>query len=131
MGLSIDYDYVKKVYTTLSSNPTSQDLDFLLEAYNKMGYFVACAVGDADAEDAKLDYDIAVAKDEMRRSSMDKVTVATLDAHAVIKTYDQRKAAIKSRTDARKLMNLYQSIEQAINAVKYLGRMDNSVRIGP
>lgn len=131
MALTIDYDYVKRVYGILSSNPTSQDLDFLLEAYNKVGYFVACAIGDADSEEARLDYDIAVAKDDMRKSSSDKVTVATLEAHAVIKTYDQRKASIKARTDARKMMNLYQSIEQAINAVKYLGRMDNSVRIGP
>lgn len=130
MPLAIDNAYVSKVFNVLNSNPTSQDLDFLLEAYNTVGYYVASAIGDADMEEAQLEYDIAEAKQSVKERS-EKVTAVILDAHATLATFDQKKKAIKSRTDARKMMNLYQSIEQAINAVKYLGRMDNSVRIGP
>lgn len=130
MAISIDAKYVGHVFSILSSSPTSQDLDFLVEAYTKIGYYVAVSIGDADMEDAKLDYQIAEAKDEMKRSG-DKVTAAVLESHAILATYDQRNKAIKARTDARKLMNLYQSVEQAINAVKYLGRMDNNVKVGP
>ena len=64
------------------------------------------------------------------KQKSEKATAVVIDAHAVLMTFDQRKKAIKARTDARKMMNLYQSIEQAINAIKYLGRMDSNVRIG-
>lgn len=129
MPISIDGRYVSDVFTRLSLNPTSQDLDFLLEAYTKIGYYVAVAIGDADLEEAQLDYDEAEAKRDMKQKS-EKATAVVIDAHAVLMTFDQRKKAIKARTDARKMMNLYQSIEQAINAIKYLGRMDSNVRIG-
>lgn len=130
MPLAIDSEYVNRVFTILSSNPTSQDLDFLLEAYTTIGYYVASAIGDADMAEAQLEYDMAEAKKDIKDKS-EKVTAAVLDAHATLVTFDQRKRSIRARTDARKMLNLYQSIEQAINAVKYLGRMDNSVKIGP
>lgn len=129
MSLSIDSKYVSDVFLRLSSSPTSQDLDFLLEAYTKIGYYVAAAIGDADLADAQLEYDQAQVKQDVKQQS-EKVTAAVMDAQATLATFDQRKLSIKARTDARKLMNLYQSVEQAINAIKYLGRMDGNVRIG-
>jgi hypothetical protein len=129
MPVAIDSKYVNEVFSRLSLSPTSQDLDFLLEAYTKIGYYVAVSIGDADLEEAQLDYDEAEAKRDMKQRS-EKATAAIIDAHAVIATFDQRKRSIKARTDARKMMNLYQSVEQAINAIKYLGRMDSNVRIG-
>jgi hypothetical protein len=129
MSLSIDGNYVSDVFKKLSNSPTSQDLDYLLEAYTKIGYYVAAAIGDADLAEAQLEYDQAQVKQEVKQQS-EKVTAAVMEAQATIATFDQRKIAIKSRTDARKLMNLYQSVEQAINAIKYLGRMDSSVRVG-
>lgn len=130
MSIAIDNAYVSRVFSILSSSPTSQDLDFLLEAYNKIGYYAASSIGIADMEEAQLEYDMAEAKQSMKQGS-EKVTAAIMEAHATIATFDQKKKSIKARTDARKMMNLYQSIEQAINAVKYLGKMDSSVRIGP
>jgi len=130
MPVAIDSKYVNEVFTRLSLSPTSQDLDFLLEAYTKIGYYVAVAIGDADLEEAQLDYDEAEAKSDIKKKN-EKATAVVIDAHAVLVTFDQRKKSIKARTDARKMMNLYQSIEQAINAIKYLGRMDSNVRIGP
>ena len=130
MPVSIDSKYVNEVFTRLSLSPTSQDLDFLLEAYTKIGYYVAVAIGEADLEEAQLDYDEAEAKSDIKKKN-EKATAVVIDAHAVLVTFDQRKKSIKARTDARKMMNLYQSVEQAINAIKYLGRMDSNVRIGP
>lgn len=129
MSLSIDSNYVNDVFLRLSSAPEAQDLYFLLEAYTKIGYYVAAAIGEADLAEAQLDYDQAQVKQEVKQSS-EKVTAAVLEANAVLATFTQRKIAIKARTDARKMMNLYQSVEQAINAVKYLGRMDGNVRVG-
>lgn len=130
MALQIDADYVNKVFRTMSSNPTGQDLDFLLEAYARIGYYVAVANGDADFEEAQLDYDEANAKRDYKLKDP-KASAVVLDSHATINTWPQRQKSIKARTEARKLYNMYQSLEQTIHAVKFIGRMDTSVRIGP
>lgn len=128
--MQIDSAYVNNVFKLMTNQPTAAQLDELLEAYATIGYYVAVANGDADWDEAQLDYDEAQAKRDYRLAN-DKASAVVLDSHATIATWTQRQKAIKSRTEARKLYNLMNSIEQTINAVKFLGRMDNSVRIGP
>lgn len=121
-------EYVTKVLAVLQSGPTSGDLDFLVEAYANVGYLAAQAEGDADMAEAKRKHEEAVAYLEAKKSG-DKMTDKQAEATAQVATWHFRNAELEARTKARKLRNLLESVEQAINAIKFLGRYDSPVKL--
>jgi hypothetical protein len=48
------------------------------------------------------------------------------EAQALVECRPQRDAEAEAKTRSRKLANLLESIEQAINAIKFLGRYDGA-----
>jgi len=115
-------EFLAEVLHTLSNNPTVGDLDFLVEAYTKVGYYAAEAEGLAEvATNARKTHE-ADAYLTAKRSG-DKITDRMADSIAAVQTKTFRDAEAEANTKARKLRNLLGSIEQAINAQKYLGRM--------
>lgn len=122
----IDDLYAKKVLDLLSSGPTEQDLDFLCEAYTKIGYYAAVAAGDADMAEAERKVREAEAFLDAKHSA-DRVSEATANAMASVATVSYKRAEVTARTKARKLFALHQSIEQAIHAVKFIGRQIDPV----
>ena len=113
--------YLLQVFRTLNSNPTAADIDFLVEAYARVGYLAADAEGLAEQAEAERKHAEATAYLDAKRLG-DKVTDRRADAIAMQATKEYRDGEVEARTKARKLKNLLNSIEQAINAVKYLGR---------
>lgn len=122
--LEISPTYINKTMEKLTNNPTSQDMDFLVEAYSMFGYMEATATGDAELAEAERKYAEAEAYAEAKKSN-EKAPAAQLEAIATVQTRDYRLAEIKARTNARKISNAWRSIEQTINAIKYRGRFDS------
>ncbi len=114
-------DYVADVLAKLSSNPTSQDLDFLIEAHAQIGYLAATARGRAESAEATRKYERASAYARARESGRSK-SATDADQLAITETRDYEIAEVRARETAAKLANLLGSIEQAINGIKYLGR---------
>lgn len=117
--------YISEVFTLLSSNPTAQNLDELVEAHVRIGYLAADA--EAIYERAVDDRKYAEANAYLTaKRSGDKVTDRMADAQALVACRPQRDAEAEAKTRSRKLANLLESIEQAINAIKFLGRYDGA-----
>lgn len=122
--LQIDPTYINKTLEKLTQNPTAQDMDWLVEAYSYFGYMEATATGDADLAEAERKFAEAEAIQEAKIADP-KASQTVLEAVAAVKTRDYRVAEIKARTNARKISNAWRSIEQTINAIKFLGRFDS------
>lgn len=122
--LEIDPNYINKVLEKLTKNPTNQDMDQLVEAYAYFGYMDATANGDADLAEQERKYAESEAI-QAAKLAEPKTPAAQLEAIATLKTRDYRIAEIKARTNARKIHNTWQAIEQTINAIKYRGRFDS------
>lgn len=116
-----DGDYLLRVLTTLQSNPTAADIDFLVEAYVRVGYLAAEAEGLAEQAEAVRKHREAEEYLHAKRSG-EKVTDKMAETLALSFTKEERNAEVEARTKARKLKNLLNSVEQAINAVKFIGR---------
>lgn len=107
---------------TLTSNPTAQNLDFLIEAHAKIGYWAAVAQGEADMA-------YAVRKNEeatvWRRimSGPEKTTAAAAERIAETEVWELKKAEVEAAERSKKMNNLLSSITEAINGIKFLGRM--------
>lgn len=128
--ISEDNAYVVRVFKTLRQNPTEQHIDFLVEAYTRVGYLAAIAQGEADAAEDERKYAEASTWRKVKDENP-KATAAQVDAIVFTTCYDYRKTENKRAEEALKLRNLQDSIKEAINAVKFLSRGDNSVRLGP
>lgn len=127
--MQIDGEYVTSVLELLRSNPTNSDIDTLVEAFATIGYYAAVAEGianDAEAARKHAEADAILAK----RNEDPKASMVILEAVATLKTFDFKKAENKAKANAKKLSNLLDSVEQAINAIKYLGRNGGDYRIG-
>jgi hypothetical protein len=124
----VDSDYIKQVLLVLQDNPTASNLDFLVTAYTNLGYLSADAQQQADEADARRKYEVANAYLNAKKSG-DKVTDRQAEALAEVQTWDYRTAAIEAAAKASKLKNLLQSVEQAINAIKFIGRYDSPMRL--
>jgi hypothetical protein len=127
-SLQVDPQYVAEVIEKLTSSPTAQDMDYLVQAYTTLGYYAATVQGEADFAEAQRKYAEAEAIKEAKESDP-KTPQTQLEAIAAVKAWEYRRAEIKARTNAKKLTNLWLSVEQAINAVKFLER-NTSVRMG-
>ena len=121
-------DYVKRVLLTLQDNPTASNLDFLVEAYANIGYLSADAQTQADEAEAFRKFRVAEAYLAAKRGG-EKVTDRQAEALAEVNTWEFRQASIEAAGKAAKLKNLLESVEQAINAIKFLGRYDSPVTL--
>jgi hypothetical protein len=127
--MSAQTEYIKRVLATLQNNPTNADLDFLVEAHASIGYLAATAESDAEMAEAQRKYDEATAAARIREDALVsgiKVTADTVTAKVAVETFDSKKAEVKAYEKARKLKNLLESVEQAINAIKFIGRTEYS-----
>lgn len=124
----IDNEYIVEVINVLTNNPTSAELDFLVEAHTTVGYYAAVAEGIANEAEVARKVGEANAILDGRRGDP-KMSYALLEAQAISATEDLRIAEAKAKTNAKKITTLLESVEQSINAIKYLGR-ETSVRIG-
>lgn len=121
---------VMRVFTVLQQGPTSADLGYLIEEFTYLGYLAAQAESMAEMAEAQRKHEWATSYAEVK-SGEGKVTDAFAQAQADILTFDFKKAEVKAYEKARKMKNLLNSIEQAINAIKFLGRQtDAPVTIG-
>lgn len=118
-------NYVSEVFNLLNNNPTAQNLDELVEAHVRIGYIAADAESlyERAVDDRK--YAEANAYLTAKRSG-DKVSDKMAEAQALVECRPQRDAEAEAKTRSRKVSNLLESIEQAINAIKFLGRYDGA-----
>lgn len=107
---------------TLTNNPTSADLDFLIEAHTKLGYVAAEAQSEADYAYAVRKNAEATAWREFM-AGPDRVTAAAADKYAEVQVWDLRQKEVEASERSRKINNLLQSVTEAINGIKFLGRM--------
>lgn len=111
-----------RVLGLLGSGVTSQQHfeDFLI-GYQILGRLVAVAQGEAEqAEmDRKVEWSKAFA---LAKSVEGKPSDRVCEAQADISVEDLRKAEIKARTSYTKLRHTRESVWEAIQALKYLGR---------
>lgn len=113
----------------LKSNPTSAELDFLVSAYAVLGNIAADAQGDA--EEAELTRKVAEANafrtaKSLGNTNSEKVSDTTANNIALANTISERQAEIEARTRAKKIAALLDSVREAINACKFLGRYDST-----
>jgi hypothetical protein len=117
--------YLARVLGVLQSNPTASELDFLVEAFANVGYLAAEAEGMAEDAENVRKHEEASAYLRAKRAAIErgeKLTEREAEAIASVETRDLKTAEVEARTKARKLKNLLDSLEQAINAIKFLGR---------
>jgi hypothetical protein len=117
--------YLARVLGVLQSNPTASELDFLVEAFANVGYLAAEAEGMAEDAENLRKHEEASAYLRAKRAAIErgeKLTEREAEAIASVETRDLKTAEVEARTKARKLKNLLDSLEQAINAIKFLGR---------
>lgn len=107
---------------TLTSNPTSADLNLLIEAHTKLGYLAGVAEGEADMAYAVRKNEEANAFKKMMTSG-EKMSAAAAERMAEIEVWDLKMAEIETKTSATKIKNLLQSVTEAINGIKFIGRM--------
>lgn len=123
-------NFVADLLARLSSNPTAQDLDYLVEAYTKVGYVAAQAQALAEQAEAERKYQEATKASEVRQmvaASGDRITEKAVENAVYVATYDYKKAEIRAAEKAAKLKNLLAATGEAINAIKFLGRYDSPV----
>ncbi len=120
--------YVEEVLQKLSSNPTAQDLDFLIEAHARVGYLAATAAGRRDTAIAERKFQFSTAYADAKRNGAK--TASDAENAAIIAVRDYSLAEVRAGETAAKLSNLLQSIEQAINGVKFLGKQTDVVLPG-
>lgn len=119
--MSDQQQYLTRLIAKLQLNPTGQDIDYLVEAYARVGYLAAEAEGLAEQAEAVRKHREAEEYLHAKQSG-EKVTDKMAETLALSFTKEERDAEVEARTKARKLKNLLNSIEQAINAIKFLGR---------
>ncbi len=116
-----DVKLMARVMKTLTSNPTGADIDFLIQAHAKVGYLASVAQSEAEfAYAVRKNAEASAWKDVM--SGPEKVTAAYAEKQAELAVWDLRQAEIKANERSKKINNLLQSITEAINGIKFLGR---------
>lgn len=129
--MEIDQKYVMKVFRTVTENPTAQDLDFLVEAHGRIGYYAAVAQGEAERAVDERKYHEATKWREVKDENA-KWTAAQVEAAVMVGCYEYRRGEHAAMETAKKMNNLLDTVREAINAIKFLGRNGGGdVRIGP
>ena len=127
--MRIDPKIVNDAIRVLETNPTAAELDYLVTLYSTMGYYAAVAEGMSQDAEAVRKLEEANAFLDARNADP-KAPMALIEAIATKQAHELRLAENKSRTNAKKLSNLQDSLREAINAIKFIGRNDSGVRIG-
>lgn len=109
-----------------SGQATSQNLEDYLIAYQVLGRLVAVAQGESEMAEAIRKVEWAKSFSGHKRGE-DKVSDRTAEALADEETADLRKIEVKARENWMKLKNTRESVWEAIQAIKFLGRMDGRV----
>lgn len=121
-----DDQYVAKAIDILRSKPTAGDIDFLVSAYHVIGNLAAEAEGLAEERENRRKH---VEANEYLRAKLDaekagkRLTEREAEAVAMSEAFPERTFEVEARTNARKLRNLMLSLQEAINAIKFLGRL--------
>jgi hypothetical protein len=110
------------VMRTLGHNPTSADLDFLIEAHAKLGYLAGQASGEADMAYAVRKHEEATAFSRAMQGE-ERVSAAAAERLAEIEVWELRKNEITAKERSSKIDNLLRSVTEAINGIKFLGRL--------
>lgn len=113
-------DYLQTVLARLNGSPTSENLDFFVEAYARVGQLAAVAQSLSERAEQERRFAEATAYAEAKRNGAK--TAADAERASIINTGDARLAEIDAREKAAKLKNLLLAVEQAINAIKFLER---------
>ena len=100
-------------------------LDELVEAHVRIGYLAAQAENEYDAAVDLRKYKEANAYLDAKKSA-EKMSDKAAEATAQVNCWEYRKAETEAKVRSRKVANLLESVEQAINAIKFLGRYDSS-----
>lgn len=121
-------NYVEEVFRLLNSNPTQQDLDALVESHVRIGYLAAQAENEYEAAVDRRKY--AEASNYLsRKTAGEKVSDKMAEQQALLDSAQYRTAEAEAKVRYRKIANLLESIEQAINAIKFLGRFDSAINV--
>lgn len=119
-------NYVERVFGLLNSNPTQQDLDELVEAHVRIGYLAAQAENEYERAADMRKYKEASAYLEAKTSG-EKVTDKAAEAMAQVNCWEFRTAETEAKVRSRKVANLLESIERAIDAIEFLGRVVSAI----
>ena len=114
-------EYVQEVLQKLQNNPTAQDIDYFIEAHARIGYLAAQAQGIADQRTIDRKYVFATRFAEAKQQGV-KVSAAEAEQYAIMNSTVEARDEVKANETAAKLKNLLDSVEQAINGIKFLGR---------
>lgn len=118
-------EFLEQVMEKLHDNPTAQDLDFFIEAHARVGYLASVAQGRAELAEQTRKFAEATAYADARRET--GTTGSDAERMAVLRTHEERVAEIGARESAVKLKNLLNSVEQAINGIKFLSRQTDTM----
>lgn len=124
----MDTKYVEEVFLRLQSRPGMADLDYFVSAYSRIGYMLSVAEAEVERGEVSRKEIEARRYLEVKRGE-DKVTDKAADAEAYIASVPQRNAEVTARERANKLRHLLSSVEQAINAIKFNGRVAAPVNL--
>jgi hypothetical protein len=117
-------EYLETVMAKLRDNPTAQDIDFFIEAHARIGYLASVASGNAEyAEQARKFAEASAYADARANGAKSS---ADAERAAILATDNERNDEIRAREAAAKLRNLLNSVEQAINGIKFLSRNTDS-----
>lgn len=109
-----------------SGQATAQNLEDYLISYQVLGTLVAIAQGESEMAEATRKVEWAKAFGRYKRGE-EKLSDRTAEALADEETADLRRLEVKSRENWMKLKNTRESVWEAIQAIKFLGRMDGRV----
>lgn len=125
----IDSEYVAEVLDRLTGNPTAQDLDYLVAAHTQIGYYAAVLAGDAELAKAEREYQEAESFRKHKEADP-KLTAGQLEAWATVDSMAHRRAEIKAIVNSKKMTNLWDSVRQSIDAIKFLGKYEGPIGFG-
>lgn len=114
--------YIERVIRVLYEKPTAGDLDFLVEAFAVVGNLAAEAEGLAEKATNHRKHMEAVAYLQAKKATP-RPTDTEAKALALTETIVEHHAEADANANARMIRNLLEAIEQAINAIKFLGRL--------
>lgn len=118
----MDDKYVKEVFGRMQDRPDTGDLAYYVTAYSRVGYMLAVAEGEAEYAEVNRKEIEARKYLEVKRGE-EKVTDKAADAEAYLASIAVRQSEVAARERVNKLRNLLMSVEQAINAIKFNGRV--------
>jgi translation initiation factor IF-1 len=110
-----------RVLEMLGSGQASvADLEDYVIGYSVLGRIVALAQGEAETaeQERKLAWARAFSESKMSGKVSDKLA----EMQAEIQVEDHRHREIRAREKLTNLRNTWQAVEQAMNAIKFLGR---------